>query len=60
MKGELQMRFLGIADIEEGLGIFTIEEDCFKPEYFTEIHRQKQRFTKPSHDEVSMLLFRHL
>lgn len=33
MKGELQMRFLGIADIEEGLGIFTIEEDCFKKKF---------------------------
>ncbi|MDU1855118.1 MAG: hypothetical protein E6789_06410 [Clostridium baratii] len=32
----------------------------FKLEYFTEIHRQKPRFTRPSHDEVSMLLFRHL
>lgn len=77
MKGELQMRFLGIADVEEGLGIFTIEEDCFKNiffsssewekirnqfklEYFTEIYRQKPRFTRPSHDEVSMILFRHL
>ena len=77
MKGELQMRFLGIADVEEGLGIFTIEEDCFKNiffsssewekirnqfklEYLTEIYRQKPRFTRPSHDEVSMILFRHL
>ena len=83
MKGELQMRFLEIADIEGGLGIFTIEEDCFKkkfaskniffsssewekirnqfkPEYFTSIYRQKPRFTRPSYDEVSMLLFKYL
>ena len=33
MKGELQMRFLGIADIEEGLGIFAIKEDCFKKKF---------------------------
>ena len=83
MKGELQMRFLGIADVEEGLGIFTIKDDCFKKkfaskniffsssewkkirnqfklEYFTEINRQKPRFTRPSHDDVLMLLFKHL
>ena len=27
-----------------------------KPEYFTTIHRQKSRFTRQSHDEVSRLL----
>ena len=32
----------------------------FKLEYFTEINRQKPRFTRPSHDDVSMLLFKHL
>lgn len=83
MKGELQMRFLGIADVEEGLGIFTIKEDCFKKkfasknisfsssewkkirnqfklEYFITTYRQKPRFIRPSHDDVSMLLFKHL
>lgn len=32
----------------------------FELEYFTEIHRKKPRFTRPSHDDVSMLLFKHL
>lgn len=43
MKGKLQMRFLGIADIEEGLGIFTIKEDSFKNIVFSSSEWKKIR-----------------
>ena len=83
MKGELEMEFVDVIDVKQGLAICRVKESFlkkkfsfkniffspsewkeignqFKLEYFTEIHRQKPRFTRPSHDEVSMLLFKYL
>lgn len=83
MKGELEMEFVDVIDVKQGLAMYRIKESFlkkkfaskniffsssewekirnqFKLEYFTEIHRQKPRFTRPSHDDVSMLLFKHL